>query len=281
MADHRHLDNRRPPRLFDSHLHIIDPRFPLLSAAAGAGGPGWVPEPFTVADYRARMAALPLDVVGGAVVSGSFQGLDQSYLRDALGRLGAGYVGVTQLPATVPDERILALDAAGVRAVRFNLRRGGSERLERLEELAHRVFDLVGWHVEMYVDGRDLADLRSRLVALPAVVVDHLGLSREGLDVLPELVTHGVRVKASGFGRVDFDVGSALRRIAAVEPSALLFGTDLPSTRAPRPFRPADVDLVLDALGEQMGRRVLCDNAVALYRPPAPSAPPGRCTQGC
>lgn len=269
MADGRQSRRPRPLRLFDSHLHIIDPRFPLVPAATGGSGHGWLPEPFTVADYRARTAALPADVVGGAVVSGSFQGFDQSYLHDALRRLGAGYVGVTQLPATVSDGRILALDAAGVRAVRFNLRRGGSERLERLEKLAHRVFDLVGWHVEVYVDGRDLAELRSRLVTLPAVVVDHLGLSREGLDVLPELVTHGVRVKASGFGRVDFDVGSALRRIAAVEPSALLFGTDLPSTRAPRPFRPDDIDRVLDALGEQTGRRVLCDNAVALYRPSA------------
>lgn len=272
VADEGQPEHRGRLRLFDSHLHIIDPRFPLVPAGAAAGEHGWVPEPFTVGDYRARMAALSVDVVGGAVVSGSFQGLDQTYLCDALRRLGAGYVGVTQLPAAASDERILALDAVGVRAVRFNLRRGGSERLERLEDLARRVFDLAGWHVEVYVDGRDLADLRPRLLALPKVVVDHLGLSREGLEVLPGMVARGVRVKASGFGRVDFDVGPALRRIAAVEPSALLFGTDLPSTRAPRPFRPDDVDLLLDALGEQTGRRVLCDNAVALYRPFAPPA---------
>lgn len=247
--------------MIDAHLHVIDPRFPLVP------NQGYVPPRFTVADYRSRVAGL--GVVGGAVVSGSFQGHDQTYLCSALAELGPGFVGVTQLPSCVPDERVLELHRAGVRAVRFNLRRGGSERLERLEKLAHRVFDLVGWHVEVYVDGRDLGELRSRLVTLPAVVVDHLGLSREGLDVLPELVSRGVRVKASGFGRVDFDVGAALRRIAAVEPSALLFGTDLPSTRAPRPFRPDDIDRVLDALGEQTGRRVLCDNAVALYRPSA------------
>ena len=36
--------------------------------------------------------------MGGAVVSGSFQGFDQSYLLDALDQLGPSFVGVTQLP---------------------------------------------------------------------------------------------------------------------------------------------------------------------------------------
>jgi predicted TIM-barrel fold metal-dependent hydrolase len=48
--------------LFDAHLHIVDPRFPLVASD------GYVPEPFTVDDYRARTARL--QVRGGAVVSG-------------------------------------------------------------------------------------------------------------------------------------------------------------------------------------------------------------------
>src|SRR3712207_5415370 len=100
-------------RVFDAHLHIVDPRFPL------AGDRGYRPAPFTVEDYRARTARL--DVNGGAVVSGSFQGFDQSYLLDALERLGPRFVGVTQLRASTPDAQIEALDRAGVRAVRFNL----------------------------------------------------------------------------------------------------------------------------------------------------------------
>ena len=54
-----------------------------------------------------------------------------------------------------------------------------------------------------------------------------------------------------------------------MDPGALMFGSDLPSTRAPRPFADADADLVLDALGDDLGRRALFDNAVALYRPAA------------
>lgn len=242
-------------RIFDAHLHVVDPRFPLVANR------GYLPEPFMVEDYRARTQALP--IAGGAVVSGSFQAFAQTYLVDALQRLGPAFVGVTQLPATVADDEILRLDAAGVRAVRFNLHRGGSERIEHLEALARRVDELAGWHVELYVDAQDLPDLP----ALPRLSVDHLGLSRAGLPALLRLVERGARVKATGFGRGDLDVPSTLRAIAAANPDALLFGTDLPSTRAPRPFADADVDLVREALGDDLARRALHDNAIAFYRP--------------
>jgi len=67
-------------------------------------------------------------------VAGSFQGFDLRWLADALRQLGPGYVGVANLSAGATDTEILTLDALGVRAVRFNLRRGGSEDLEALGE---------------------------------------------------------------------------------------------------------------------------------------------------
>jgi predicted TIM-barrel fold metal-dependent hydrolase len=118
--------------VFDAHLHIVDPRFPLIA------NDSYLPPAFTVDQYRERVS--DLGVRGGAVVSGSFQGFDQSYLRDALARLGPTYVGVTQVPATITDEEIVDLAAAGVRAVRFNVRRGGSASLDELDRLARRVW---------------------------------------------------------------------------------------------------------------------------------------------
>ena len=56
--------------IFDAHFHVIDPRFPLVP------NQGFEPEPFTVSDYRSRVDGL--EVVGGAVVSGSFQAFDQT-----------------------------------------------------------------------------------------------------------------------------------------------------------------------------------------------------------
>ena len=168
--------DRSKQRVFDGHLHVIDPRFPLVPNR------GYLPEPFTVEDYLERTKAL--DLSGGAVVSGSFQGFDRNYLLDALKRLGPSFVGVTQLPVSVPDEEVLRLHAFGVRAVRFNLYRGGSESLDRLEHLAFRVYELAGWHVEMYMDSKDLLDLEKRLAALPKIAIDHLGMTRDGYPAL-------------------------------------------------------------------------------------------------
>lgn len=244
-------------RVFDGHLHIIDPRFPLLPNR------GYLPEPFTVEDYLDRTSTL--DLVGGAVVSGSFQGFDQSYLLDALERLGPSFVGVAQLPASVTDEEVLRLHEAGVRAVRFNLYRGGSEALDDLERLAFRVHELAGWHAELYVDSKDLPELEERLADLPRVTIDHLGMARDGYPALPRLVEKGVKVKATGFGRVGLDVPTALREISAVDPGALIFGTDLPGTRAERPFEEADLDVIVETLGDSLAKRVLYENATSWY----------------
>ena len=229
--------------VFDSHLHIIDPRFPLTP------NQGYLPEPFTVDDYRAATA--PLEVTGGAVVAGSFQ-TGTRWLVDALERLGPGFVGVAELHDVSEDE-VMALDHAGVRAVRFNLHRGGA--LD--DDLAQRVHELAGWHTEVYADGRTLAAHEGRLRELPRLVVDHLGLDDHALPVLQRL---GCMVKATGFGRVDVDPETALR---ALDPAKLMFGTDLPGTRARRPFVPADLGLV-----REIAPQALYDNARAWYQPP-------------
>ena len=245
-------------KLFDAHFHIIDPRFPLVPNR------GYLPDRYTVNDYRERMKDYHL--AGGAVVSGSFQAFDQDYLVDALARLGPNYAGITQLPVSVSDEELLELDRAGVRAVRFNLRRGGSEDVRHLDAMARRVHELAGWHVELYIDAADLGDLFSILAALPAVSIDHLGLSRAGFPTLLKLAEEGVRVKATGFGRVDFDVKTALKELDAANPRSLMFGSDLPSTRAARPYSDNDFHLVAETLGEDAARRVFLDNALAFYR---------------
>ena len=224
-----------------------------------------MPDSFTTENYLERVKAVEL--CGGAVVSGSFQAFDQSYLFHALKVLGPTFVGVTQVPQSVSDQELKELDNAGVRAVRFNVKRGGSEEIHHLENFARRVHELVGWHTELYVDSAELADLFETLVSLPAVSVDHLGLSKAGFPTLLKLTEKGVRVKATGFGRVDFDVRSALTDLYSANPRALMFGTDLPSTRAPRPYEDSDYTLVLETLGEEKATNVFYKNALEFYRP--------------
>ena len=44
-----------------------------------------------------------------------------------------------------------------------------------------------------------------------------------------------------------------------------MVGTDLPSTRARRPFRPEDLDLVREALAPEQVADVFWNNAAAFY----------------
>lgn len=245
-------------RIFDTHLHIIDPAHPLVE------NNGFMPGPFTVDDYQRRIDGL--GIKGGAVVSGSIQAFDQGYLIDALKALRPNYVGVTQVPEDTSDTRILELHEAGVRAVRFNVARGGSANLDDIDRLARRVHDLAGWHAEFYIDARTIDEsLSRRIAALPAASIDHLGMHEDGLSNLLRLVEQGVEVKATGFGRVDLDPAATVRAIDATDPTALMVGTDLPSTRARRPFRDEDLALIVDALPADRVADVFWNNAASFY----------------
>lgn len=244
--------------VFDSHLHIIDPHFPLVE------NNGYVPDPFTVSDYQHRVDGL--HIFGGAVVAGSFQGFHQEYLISALKQLGSGFVGVAQIPNDTTDTRIVQLHDAGVRALRFNIARGGAAALADLETLARRVYDLVGWHAELYIDARTIDDdLFQRIARLPTASIDHLGMHEDGLNTLLRLVEKGVKVKATGFGRVDLDPARTMRAILDVDPTALMVGTDLPSTRARRPVQNADFELITETLTSEEIPAVLWDNAADFY----------------
>lgn len=249
--------------MFDAHVHLIDPRFPLIE------NEGYLPDPYTIADYRKRMSRFDID--GGAVVSGSFQGFDQDFMRAALAELGDGWVGVTMLREDAADAEILELNRAGVRALRFNLKRAGGD-IVGLTMLALRAYELAGWHVELYIDGSMLGSLEPVITKLPVLSIDHMGMSDDCLPYLLNLVDRGAKVKASGFGRVSMNVGMALRKIHAVNPEALMFGSDLPGTRAGRPFLDRDIDIIADAVGDDL-HRILEDNARAFYRLPAKQRP--------
>ena len=245
-------------RLFDSHCHIIDHRFPIVP------NQGYTPPNFPLEDYLAQ--AKPLGVVAGAVVSGSFQANDQTYLMDLLPKLGPAWVGVTQIPNDYPDAEIAKLGALGVRAVRFNVFRGRIDSVDDIVALATRCHSVAGWHSEIYADAAALKPHVDRLAKLPKFSIDHLGMNGEGLPVLLDLVAAGWKVKATGFGRVKMDVPKVLEAVAKKSPDALVFGTDIPSTRAARPFETADIDLIERVLGRELAQKAFWDNPLALYR---------------
>lgn len=257
------------PKIFDSHFHIIETQFPLIP------NDNFLPETFTVKDYLQRTKSL--NIIGGAVISGSFQAFDQTYLLHALKTLGPSFVGVTQLPFSVTNDEILQLNSAGIRGVRFNLERGDSVSINTLESFAMRVYEIAKWHIELHINSTELYPLSKLLPNLPSVSIDHLGLSKRGFPLLLSLVEKGVKVKATGFSRIDFDLKTAIKDLIKANYKNILFGTDLPSTRATRPFANEDIYLLLETLDPNMFDNIFYKNSLEFYRIPSkPTAMPNK-----
>ena len=244
-------------RIFDAHFHIIDFDFPIIE------NQGYLPPSYIVEDYQNEVT--DLNVLGGAIVSGSFQGFDQGYLMKALNQMVCNILWRYAIALYSDGQRNFNLNEKGVKALRFNIKRGGSEDLSKLDYFARRVYDLVGWHSELYIDAKELPEIASIVEKLPAISIDHLGLSEEGLPHLLKLVDKGIRVKATGFGRVELNIENALKSIYANNPDALMFGTDLPSTRAKRPFEYADIELIQRLFDEKATDKILYTNALKWY----------------
>jgi predicted TIM-barrel fold metal-dependent hydrolase len=215
-------------KIFDAHFHIIDPEFPLKE------NNGFLPDPYTIEQYHEECQSFPLEFVGGAVVSGSFQGYDQSYFDTALSGLGSGYVGITQLPVSATDTEILELNKIGIKGIRFNLYRGLNTSLEDIKLLANRVYELAGWGTEFYLNLKEAdSDLKNLIFRLPKTSIDHMGMTIVPVSELCRFLAQDVRIRVSGFGRIGYDrfqVEKLLPTLYQENPHGLMFGTDLPAT---------------------------------------------------
>lgn len=244
-------------KIFDSHFHIINPEFPLFE------NNGYLPLNFTIEDYQKKTQ--DLGIVGGAVVSGSFQKFDQEYLIDALNKLGKNYFGVANIPMHMRLADLEKLNKSNIVGVRFNVKRGGSEGIDNLVELSNRLFDKYNWHTELYIDSKDLKELNPILMDIPKFSIDHLGLSKEGILSLYHWAEKGVKIKASGFGRINFDPITVMKNIYSINPTSLMFGTDLPSTRANIPFSVKDVELIKENFTELEQQNIFYRNSEEWY----------------
>ncbi|WP_199176750.1 hypothetical protein [Tenacibaculum sp. SG-28] len=64
---------------------------------------------------------------------------------------------------------------------------------------------------------------------------------------------------------MDFDPIPVLKTIYAIQPGALLFGTDLPSTRAKFPFSKAHFTILKDNFSREDLHRIVYQNGVEWY----------------
>ena len=139
---------KAPANAADCHIHIYDPRFPQATPR-----PGRIPTNATVADYRLLQKRNGTTRV--VIVTPRNYGIDNRVTVDALSQLGGNSRGIAVLHPDVADTELKALDAAGIRGIRFTLGDPATAvvKWDMVEPLAKRVASL-GWHLSTSMASR-------------------------------------------------------------------------------------------------------------------------------
>ena len=221
-----------PAGAVDAHCHVFGPEseFP------------YAPErKYTPCDAPKQKLFALRDFLGfdkNVIVQASCHGKDNRAMVDALDAANGRAKGVAFVGEEVTDAELRWMDQAGVRGVRFNFLKRLVDFTPRdvLQRIAARV-EKLGWHIVVYFEMPDLAELEDFFTALPtAVVVDHMGRPdvTKGVEHPDNRRFHKLMDKHKNFWvkatcPERMSVGrAALRRRGAVRPRA---GRALPRPR--------------------------------------------------
>ena len=171
LPDPKTPDFSPPAGAVDAHCHVFGPAdaFPFAPERKYTPGDAGKEMLFALRDH--------LGLSRNVIVQASCHGKDNSAMIDALRAADGRARGVAVVAHDIGDDELDQMHAAGVRGVRFNF-------VKRLVDATPReVFiataesvQRLGWHIVVYFEAPDLADLTPFLKQLPGiVVVDHLG----------------------------------------------------------------------------------------------------------
>jgi predicted TIM-barrel fold metal-dependent hydrolase len=272
-----------PPGACDTHAHVFGPaaRFPYADDRS-----------YTPPDAPFSAYLRMLDTVGfarGVLVQGSAHGRDNGAMLDALARYPKRLRGVAVADAAVPPAELRRWAALGVRGLRFNhffrdgaLHYRGGIPLAAAAALAPTMAEL-GWHIQLWIDVKDLPDTIPFLTSLGLpVVIDHMGrtdasagTATAGFQSLLRLLGDGqCWVKLSGAHRLsrmapDYpDARPFHEALVRANAERLVWGSDWPHPRMEGEMPDAGRLFELfrhwtpDA---DTRRRILVDNPARLY----------------
>lgn len=272
-----------PAGAWDCHCHVFGPaaRFPYAEPRS------YTPEDAPLEAYLALLEHLGFE--RGVLVQPSAYGRDNRAMLDALERARQRLRGVAVGGAELTAATLRAWHAAGVRGLRANeFRRDGKPyyqngvRLAEIEPLLPLMAEL-GWHLQLWVDARDLPELAPSLARVPVpVVVDHMGRTEHrhgtahpGFQALVRGVAAGrLWTKLSGTYRLGATPpGYAEARpfhdaLVAANPRQLVWGSDWPHPRPEGPVPDAArlLALFLDWTRDAgLRQAILVDNPGRLY----------------
>ncbi len=270
-----------PPGSVDAHCHIFGPgdEFPYAPQRKYTPGDAGKADLFRLRDF--------LGLSRNVIVQASCHGTDNSATIDGIAHANGLARGVAVVDLDISLAELQAMDAAGIRGVRFAF-------LKRLvdptpPEKRQRVIEMctqLGWHIVVYFESQDLEDLQPFFESLPTtVVIDHMGRpdAKLGTDApqwqrfLAMLDAHpNMWVKVTGPERIS-NIGPPYDDVvpfgkALVEryPDRVLWGTDWPHPNM-ETHMPDDGKLVdfipRVAVTPELQRKLLVDNPMRLYWP--------------
>ena len=267
-----------PLKACDCHLHIYDARFAQSVDAAS------LQDLATVNEYRLLQKRLGTE--RAVIVTPRSYGVDNDVTLDAIAQLGLDRArGVAVLRSDVSDTTLKALDAGGIRGVRFSLYtpKHAAASFEMVEPLAARIANL-GWHLQLHWTADQIVEHEAMLKRLPTpIVLDHmtrlpqpLGLNHPAVKVVEHLLAQGrTWIKLSG-AYLDSQVGEAgdfldidavARHWITTAPNRLVWGSDWPHPT--EMIKPNDANM-LDMLARWTTERsvieqILVTNPSELY----------------
>ncbi|SFF13031.1 amidohydrolase family protein [Paracidovorax wautersii] len=219
--------------LWDAHVHVFDGDAP---AQAGHYRPAHCPL------ERIERQAAAHGVQHLVLVQPSVYGTDNTVLLDALAARPGRHRGVAVVDAQVSDAALDRMHALGVRGVRFNRVSPVGNGPAAFQALAPRLRER-GWHVQWYAAPGHLAEIAAlHAGAGVACVLDHLAGMHAALPGgdpawghLAALAGQGAWIKLSGWYRLGAQapyaaLHDAIRRVAALAPGRLVWGSDWPHT---------------------------------------------------
>jgi len=269
-----------PPGAVDAHCHVFGP---------GASFPYAPKRKYTPCDASKRHLWALRDYLGferTVIVQATCHGADNRALLDALRSSNGRARGVATVAADVTDAQLRALDDAGIRGVRFNFvkRLVDTTPREVLVRIAHQIAPL-GWHVVIYFEAAELAELYGFIASLPTVVVvDHMGrpdvtkpVDGPEFELFVRLMRENPNIwskvscpdRLSRIGPPAYqDAIPFARRLVETFPERVLWGTDWPHPNL-KTHMPDDGVLV-DTLPRvattaDLRRRLLVENPTRLY----------------
>ena len=266
------MADAKPSKGIDCHAHVFSATAPAI--------PGARYRPGYEATLEAWTAHWPeAGITHGVLVQPSFFGADNSELLAALAMNPRHLRGVAVLHPPADEAKMRRMHAAGVRALRLNLR--GVEDYGEYADAAWGALLAVahglGWHVEVFVDPGRAPAILSLLADIPiSVVFDHFaapGTTEASIDATFAAVaklaeTRPVWGKLSAPYRLQGGDSHALaaRWLEVVGPGRLVWGSDWPWTAHEDAGHYNRLRKALDHwVGAARVPSVLWDNAARLY----------------